>query len=133
MRKILFICLTLLLASCQKPYEKAIDEYYQSHLHDPSSYELVKMVGPDSVTVTSLAVFELMRQKDLSQEEQADLLSKYLLSLKMEGNDVNKLIGYRVLHEYRATNKVGALTLHRDIVYLDTTLTKVSNVESYDK
>lgn len=133
MRKILFICLTLLLASCQKPYEKAIDKYYQSHLHDPSSYELVKMVGPDSVTVTSLAVFELMRQKDLSQEEQADLLSKYLLSLKMEGNDVNKLIGYRVLHEYRATNKVGALTLHRDIVYLDTTLTKVSNVESYDK
>lgn len=133
MKKILFACLTLLLASCQEPYEKAIDEYYQSHLHDPSSYELVKMVGPDSVTVTSLAVFELMRQKDLSLEEQADLLSKYLLSLKMEGNDVNKLIGYRVLHEYRATNKVGALTLHRDIVYLDTTLTKVSNVESYDK
>lgn len=132
MKKLLLL-LPLLMASCQKPYEKAIDEYYQSHLHDPSSYELVKMVGPDSVTVTSLAVFELMRQKDLSQEEQADLLSKYLLSLKMEGNDVNKLIGYRVLHEYRATNKVGALTLHRDIVYLDTTLTKVSNVESYDK
>lgn len=132
MKKLLLL-LPLLMASCQKPYEKAIDEYYQSHLHDPSSYELVKMVGPDSVTVTSLAVFELMRQKDLSLEEQADLLSMYLLSLKMEGNDVNKLIGYRVLHEYRATNKVGALTLHRDIVYLDTTLTKVSNVESYDK
>lgn len=132
MKKLLLL-LPLLMASCQKPYEKAIDDYYQSHLDDPSSYELVKMVGPDSVTVTSLAVFELMRQKDLSQEEQADLLSKYLLSLKMEGNDVNKLIGYRVLHEYRATNKVGALTLHRDIVYLDTTLTKVSNVESYDK
>lgn len=133
MKKILFACLTLLLASCQEPYEKAINEYYQSHLHDPSSYELVKLSRPDSVTVTSLAVFELMRQKDLSQEEQAALLSKYLLSLKMEGEDVNKLIGYRVLHEYRATNKVGALTLHRDFVYLDTTLTKVSNVERYDK
>ena len=77
-----FICLTLLLASCQEPYEKAIDEYYQSHLHDPSSYELVKMVGPDSVTVTSAAVDMFLMQTDLTDEERTLGLTRYLLQLK---------------------------------------------------
>lgn len=133
MKKMFFVCLTLLLASCQEPYEKAIDEYYQSHLHDPSSYELVKMVGPDSVTVTSAAVDMFLMQTDLTDEERTLGLTRYLLQLKSKGKDVDAFVGYRFIHEYRAKNKVGALTLHRDLIYFDKTMTKIADVQQYGK
>lgn len=59
MKKMLFICLTLLLASCQEPYEKAIDKYYQSHLKDAGSYEVVSTSNtPQKLTPTSYIVFQ---------------------------------------------------------------------------
>lgn len=133
MKKLFLLCFPLLWVACQEPYEKAIDAYYESHLHDPSSYELVKMYGPDSVTVTSAAVDMFSMQKDLTENDRTLGLTKYLLDLQARGADVNAFIGYRVIHEYRAKNKMGALTLHRDFIYLDKSMEKIADVKQYGR
>lgn len=124
MRKILFICLTLLLASCQKPYEKAIDKYYQSHLDDPGSYELIEMGKPQKLTPTSYIVFLYENSGNLLEK-----LETFRANCKKQGKDPNEHIGYYVEHEYRATNRFGAKVKHFDRVHLDKELKQVIIVE----
>lgn len=125
MRKILFICLTLLLASCQKPYEKAIDEYYQSHLKDPGSYEVVRTSNtPQKLTPTSYIVFLYENSGNLLEK-----LETFRANCKKQGKDPNEHIGYYVSHEYRAKNSFGAKVTHKDRIYFDKELKQIINVE----
>ena len=124
MKKMLFICLTLLLASCQEPYEKAIDKYYKSHLDDPGSYELIEMGKPQKLTPTSYLAFTDGDRKDFH-----DFVMKFRDSYKKEGKDPDEHIGYIVEHEYRATNRCGAKVKHFDRIHLDKELKQVIVVE----
>lgn len=123
MKKLLLL-LPLLMASCQKPYEKAIDKYYQSHLDDPGSYELIEMGKPQKLTPSSYLAFTDGDRKDF-----LDFLMKFRDSYKKEGKDPDEHIGYIVEHEYRATNRFGAKVKHFDRIHLDKELKQVIVVE----
>lgn len=126
MKKMLFICLTLLLASCQEPYEKAIDKYYQSHLKDAGSYEVVSTSNtPQKLTPTSYIVFQYENSGKVLLEK----LETFRAYCKKQGKDPNEFIGYYVEHEYRAKNSFGAKITHKDRIYFDKELKQIINVE----
>lgn len=126
MKKMLFICLTLLLASCQEPYEKAIDKYYQSHLKDAGSYEVVSTSNtPQKLTPTSYIVFQYENSGKVLLEK----LETFRANCKEQGKDPNEFIGYYVEHEYRAKNSFGAKITHKDRIYFDKELKQIINVE----
>lgn len=116
MKKIFIItALSLMMAACQEPYEKAIDDYYADHLNDPSSYELIEMSKqPQVLSPTSMVTLEYADSPDL-----LDRLDRLREKFKSEGKDPNEVVGYYVIHEYRATNKFGAKVRQKDIVILD--------------
>lgn len=124
MKKLLLLLLPLLLASCQEQYEKAIDEYYQSHLDDPQSYELIEMSKPQKLTPTSYITFTDGNRKDFY-----DFLMKFRESYKKQGKDPNEFIGYYVEHEYRTKNSFGAKITHKDRIYFDKELKQIINIE----
>ena len=119
------MCLTLLLASCQEPYEKAIDKYYKSHLDDPGSYELIEMGKPQKLTPTSYIVFQYENSGKVLLEK----LETFRANCKKQGKDPNEFIGYYVEHEYRAKNSFGAKITHKDRIYFDKELKQIINVE----
>ena len=126
MKKLILLLLPLLLAGCKSDYEKAIDEYYQSHLKDATSYEVVSTSEtPQKLTPTSYIVFryenngsELLKQLEVFRE-----------NCKKKGKDPNEHIGYYVEHEYRAKNGFGAKVTHTDRIYFDKEMKQIINVE----
>lgn len=129
MKKLLFALLALpLLTGCKEQYEKDIDAYYEEHLNDPSSYERISLdSNPQELTPTSVIILEYANRNDL-----ADILDRMREKYEEEGKDPNKLMGYYLLHEYRAKNKFGAMIKQKDIIYLDKEKNLMS-VERYDK
>lgn len=126
MRKLLLLLLPLLMASCQEQYEKAIDEYYQSHLKDASSYEVVQTSStPQKLTPTSYIVFQYENSGKLLLEK----LETFRTNCKKQGKDPNEHIGYYVEHEYRAKNSFGTKVTHTDRIYFDKELKRIINVE----
>lgn len=117
MRKIfvfalLFAC-TLTFVSCKKDYEKQVDEYYSTHLNDPSSYECISMSDPLQV-LTPISLITIMYGDDKDILEKVDAARK---AIKSEGKDPNEVIGYYVIHEYRANNAFGAKIKQEDVVF----------------
>lgn len=130
MKKILTaIALALILTACQEPYEKAIDEYYQEHLNDPSSYELIEMSStPQVLSPSSMVTLEYGDSPDL-----LDRLDKMRAHYKKIGKDPREVIGYYVIHEYRAANRFGAKIKQKDIIIFDKDKETILHVQKYDK
>lgn len=123
------IALALMLTACQEPYKKAIDEYYQEHLNDPSSYELIEMSTPPQVlSPTSMVTLEYGDSPDL-----LDRLDKVRTHYKEIDEDPNEVLGYYVIHEYRAANRFGAKVKQKDIIIFDKDKETILHVQKYDK
>ena len=128
MRKIFLLLVLLLpLCSCQQQYEKEIEEYYQTHLNDPDSYELVYMSDrPQVLTPSCFIVFEYENDEPTLLLAELD---KFIANCKVKGKDHNEHIGYYVEHEYRAKNKFGAMVLQKDRIFFNKELTHITHVE----
>lgn len=126
MKKLILLFLPLLLAGCKSDYEKAIDKYYQSHLKDASSYEVVSTSStPQKLTPTSYIVFQYENSGKVLLEK----LETFRENCKIQGKDPNEHIGYYVEHEYRAKNSFGAKVTHTDRIYFDKNMKQIINVE----
>ena len=113
-KAIIIIALSLMMAACQEPYEKAIDDYYKEHLNDPSSYECIKISKLQEVTPTTMFVW--------SHEDDPDLdvkLSKFVDDFRRDGRDPQEHWGWYATHEYRAANSFGGKTVCKDRVVFD--------------
>ena len=106
---------TLVFASCKKDYEKQVDEYYSTHLNDPSSYECISMSDPLQV-LTPISLITIIYGDDKDILEKVDAARE---TLKSEGKDPNEVIGYYVIHKYRANNAFGAKIKQEDVVFFN--------------
>lgn len=129
MKKILLLLLMLPLVACgqSEKHAKVIERYYQSHLNDPSSYELVRMGTPREVTRIT-AIYKVGTEKGVEWSKIEEEASKYASELKAQGIDPAEIIAYEVEHRYRAKNALGALVLENEIVVLDPTMSEVIKV-----
>lgn len=130
MKKIITaIALALMMTACQEPYEKAIDEYYQEHLNDPSSYELIEMSStPQVLSPSSMVTLEYADSPDL-----LDRLDKMRVHYKEIGKDPNEVLGYYIIHKYRAANRFGAKVKQKDIIIFNKDKETILHVQKYDK
>lgn len=133
MRTFIMIISALMLLGCSKkePYEKAINEYYRSHLHNPSSYKLVRMGTPKAITRISV-IFKYGHEKGFASSEVEKQAKEYAAELQEKGISPSETIAYEVQHRYRAKNAMNALVLENEIVVLDTTMTQVIKVLKYE-
>lgn len=106
---------TLLFASCKKDYEKQVDEYYSTHLNDPLSYECISISDPLQI-LTPISLTTIMYGDDKDVLEKVNAVRE---NLKSEGKDPNEVIGYYLIHKYRANNAFGAKVKQEDIVFFN--------------
>lgn len=118
--------LSIILAGCQKPYEKAVDDYYQDNLNDPDSYELISISKKPQV-LTPMSLITLTYADDPDLLERIDCLKEVC---RNEGKDPNEVLGYYLIHEYRASNRFGAKTKHKDVIFLDKDKNEITDVKS---
>ena len=130
MRNILLFIISLLTFACggkQENHEIVIEQYYKSNLHDPNSYELVRIGLPKEVTrISAIYKVGMERGEEFSVIERK--ASEYAKELQGKGIDPAEVIAYEVEHRYRAKNALGALVLENEIVVLDPTMSEVIKV-----
>ena len=117
MVKPLLPCLLLFVAACSSaptatstasPEQAAISAYMQKTLDDPASYQSVRFSEPvpffrrDSA---NLAAMDLMKSNIRTEREKGYALADG------PGKDSTTQIGSRLVHTYRAKNKLGGLVL----------------------
>lgn len=110
----IIITLAMMLTACQEPYEKAIDEYYQEHLKDPSGYERIKISKLQEVTPTTMFIWSHEDEPDLEAK-----LSKFIDDFRRDGKDPQEHWGWYVSHKYRAANSFGGKTVCEDRIVFD--------------
>jgi hypothetical protein len=113
MKNIFLLTITLFVFSCTDRFEKLpkeIGNYFKTHLHDPSSFELVGIESNQFEWVEYELYFSGV-PKDLTYEEYL----KHEVEIKKIKEEILKdEKDYPILHkiEFRATNSFGAKTLH---------------------
>ena len=157
--KLLSIFLLLAFVACEskkvvyKSKEEiakdSISAYLQSHLHDPTSFQLVHYSKFDTVYTSAYddkrdyykgiqdSLFdEAGKHYILSKEHKLtwDLGMSYFDTLTNLLNDTTyrgKFIGYAISHKYRAKNQMGALGLHTVLYSFDSSM-NIINVMDED-
>lgn len=115
MKKFLIItALAMMMTACQEPYEKAIDEYYQEHLKDPSSYERIKISKLQKITPITMFIWSHRDDPDLGTK-----VSKFVDDYRRDGKDPQEHWGWYVSHKYRAANSFGGKTVCEDRIVFD--------------
>ncbi len=107
MKKLLLSLLVLSIIGCaeQTPFEKSIENYVQTNFKDPSSYEKISIKFMDTVTVAKKIAIYKKRNADVSH---------------FKNDPLDKILYFTISHKYRANNSFGALTVHDDIVSMNT-------------
>ena len=120
MKKTLFICLLVLLCSCQftkqQKAEKLVKNYLKAHLNDPDSYESISFekldINPYAYEDTITAGIALKeKEKTLINQNkgyEAKSIRKFLDSIDfIYPNPIIK--SYLLAHKYRAKNAFGGI------------------------
>lgn len=133
MRKILtIIAMAILLSACQKPYEKAVENYVKESFNDPNSYECVELGKPQECTVVLYAM-EQVRAKGEAEGWTPDSIFNKTMELRPylieHGDDPDAVLFRYISHTYRANNAMGAKVLRKEKWYLNDDLTKVIRTE----
>lgn len=132
MKQVMCLFILACVCACQKPYEKAIDEYVNANFNDPSSYECVELGKPQELTTIRYAM-EQVKTKAKAEGWSADSLFKKTTELrpylKEHGNNPDEVLLRYCEHTYRATNAFGANVLHKEKWYFNEDYTKVTNIE----
>lgn len=129
MKQLLTSLLVLLtLYACQKPYEKAVNDYVQKKFNNPDSYECVELSEPVEYTVRLGVVEETIKkgkEAGLPNDTILAYIDRTLLYLEKEGTDINHVLYRYVEHTYRADNTFGVKTLFKERWFLSNDLTTV--------
>jgi len=133
MRNILtIIAMAILLSACQKPYEKAVEEYINANFNDPSSYERVELSEPVAYTGIQYAKDELLKQaREEGWPADTTIIRASRLRDKLISNGLNPdtILWNTVEHTYRATNSMGAKILKKEKWILNEDCTEVMFTE----
>ena len=134
MRKVLYVAVAALLASCQskQPYELAVDQYLADHLKDPDSYQNVELGSPKIITPMSMALEKLTEQTkagSLPSDSITPKLKEVKAHLISQGTEPYDTLGWTVHHKYRARNSYGSLELEEVTYTLDKAQSEIINVQ----
>ena len=133
---ILIAVASLALAACSKPqYQKTIELYLQTNLHDPKSYENVEMDTPKKVTLMTQMLEQWNDDRAAGKPTfSPDSLSFYIelwaRTFKDLGEDPYEVIGWEVDHSYRANNGFGAKVLTHVRYTLNPEQTEIKKVKN---
>ncbi len=133
MKKLIpILAIAALLSACQKPHEKAVNDYINANFDDPSSYERVKLSNPQEYTV-ALYYMEQVRARGKAEGWSADSIFNKTMEirpyLEKEGEDPDMVLSHFVEHTYRVNNKYGSKELHKEKWYLNDDLSQVTSID----
>ena len=133
MKQLLTALLVLLtLSACQKPYEKAVNDYVQEKFNNPDSYECVELSKPVEYTVRLGVLdetFKKGKEAGLPTDTILAIIDRTLSQLEKEGTDINHVLYRYVEHTYRADNAFGAKAIFKERWFLSKDLTSVYRTE----
>lgn len=117
--KVAAMAVSLLLGACAKtPQQQAealIEDYMQSHLKDPDSYECIHMSNLGKVTPMSTAM-ELIEKGCKEHGYPIDsinpMLARFRAMQEQQGKDPYEHLGYTLTLKYRAKNSFGGYDIH---------------------
>ena len=135
MKKILFILLVVVFASCirKEQYEVAIDRYLQEHLKDPDSYQNVELGEPKKITPMTMVLTEALKRAKAGEFPYDSISSKLEEAkafFKSQGTSPYETLGWDVHHKYRAKNSFGAMNLEEVTYIFDKSQKEILRVES---
>ncbi len=128
---LLIVC--VLLAGCQKSYEKTIDEYLNKNLKDPSSYKCIELGKPEIITPMSIAFTEATKRAKAGEFPFDSINSKLEQAksyFKLQRTNPSDTLGWEVSHRYRAKNSYGAYEIQNVIYIFNKDMTKIERVNS---
>lgn len=129
--------------------DRLIREYMEANLKDPSSYEIISTSEPDSAFYIGAGsdaykVWEDMydeykRKSDyelMSMNPDVEMARIYQESMAEAIQEMEKLAkvkewtGWKVKHEYRAKNAMGALVKQTTTFYFDKEMSKIEDAKN---
>lgn len=132
MKNVIFLFVLACMCACQKPYEKAINEYVKENFNDPSSYEYVELGEPKNLTVIDYSM-AVLKAKAAKENWSADSIFKKTTELRpfleKQGRNPDEVLLRYCEHTYRATNAFGAKVLHKEKWYFNEDYTKVTSID----
>ena len=128
-------CLLSLGACTKSPEQKAealIEEYMQSHLKDPASFECIKQSNLGKVTPMSTAL-ELIekgcKERGYPNDSINPMLVRFRTMREQEGKDPYELLGYTMTLKYRAKNSFGGYEIQESEFIFNKDLTAIEAVK----
>lgn len=128
-------CLLSLGACTKSPEQKAealIEEYMQSHLKDPASYECIKQSNLGKVTPMSTAL-ELIekgcKERGYPNDSIDSMLARFRAMREQEGKDPYEHLGYTMTLKYRAKNSFGGYEIQESEFIFNKELTAIEAVK----
>lgn len=134
--KVTVMAACLLLGSCAKtPQQQAealIEEYMQSHLKDPASYECIRMSNLGKVTRMSTAL-ELIekgcKEHGYPSDSVTPMLARFRAMQEQQGKDPYEHLGYTLTLKYRAKNSFGGYEIQENEFIFNKELTAIEAVK----
>ncbi len=134
--KVTALAACLLLGACAKtPQQKAealIEEYMQTHLKDPASYECIRMSNLGNITPMSTAL-ELIekgcKEHGYPNDSINPMLKRFRLMQEQQGKDPYELLGYTLTLKYRAKNSFGGYEIQESEFIFNKELTAIEAVK----
>ena len=134
--KVTAMAACLFLGACartpQQQAEALIEEYMQSHLKDPASYECIHMGNLGNVTPMSTAL-ELIekgcKEHGYPNDSINPMLARFRAMREQEGKDPYELLGYTLTLKYRAKNSFGGNEIQENEFIFNKELTAIEVVK----
>lgn len=129
------VAVSLSLWACSKTPEKQaqalIEEYMQTHLNDPASFEVVKYSNLAERTPMARAMV-LITNEDIARHQSDSIdahLARFKESYTKKGKDPYEVIGREMTCEFRAANAFGAKVLQEKTFVFNPEVTSIVAVE----
>ena len=137
-RILMMLCLIIVLTGCSSnsiddKADKLINNYFQEHLKDPSSYECIERGNLGKYTPMTMAL-EKFNKKVENGEASIDTLDSFLSNIKTyfesSGTDPYEILAWELRVKYRAKNSFGGYTINSSTFYFDEEITTITNIKS---
>ena len=133
--KVVAMAARLLLGACAKtPQQQAealIEEYMQSHLKDPASFECIHMGNLGNVTPMSTAL-ELIekgcKEHGYPNDSINPMLARFKAMQEQQGKVPYEHLGYTLTLKYRAKNSFGGYEIQESEFIFNKELTSIEAV-----